>query len=226
MKNKHAYLLPLPLKLGYTGFMAVMVPVYYVNYGPTNFLYFCDVALFLCLGSVWTEHPLPASMASVGILLPQLLWCVDFAGELLGVRVLGMTAYMFNPRHSRFLRGLSLFHGWLPFLLLYVVRRLGYDRRALGAWTALAWGLCLFSYLRLPPAGTVLADPRTPVNVNYVYGFDDTAPQTHLPPPLYLAGYMVALVAVAFVPTHWALKKWLGRRKVAAGAAVSVSALR
>ena len=28
-----------------------------------------------------------------------------------------MTAYMFNATNSLFLRGLSLFHGWLPFLL-------------------------------------------------------------------------------------------------------------
>ena len=37
---------PLGLKLAYTAFMAVLVPVYWRYYGPTNFLYFCDVALF------------------------------------------------------------------------------------------------------------------------------------------------------------------------------------
>ena len=207
MKNRRAYLVPLPLKLGYSGFLAVMVPVYWRHYGPTNFLYFCDVALFLALGSVWTGHPLPASMAAVGILLPQLLWCVDFVGELFGRNLVGLTAYMFDSRRSRFLRGLSLFHGWLPLLLLYLVRRLGYDRRALLAWTALAWGLCLVCYRWLPPAGALLADPDIPVNVNYVRGFHDAAPQTRLPAPLYLVGYMAALVVVGFLPTHWALKK-------------------
>ena len=34
--------IPLWLKLAYTAFMAVLVPVYLRNYGPTNFLYFCD----------------------------------------------------------------------------------------------------------------------------------------------------------------------------------------
>ena len=42
-----------------------------------------------------------------------------------------MTDYMFAADHSLFLRGLSLFHGWLPFLLVYLVWKLGYDRRAL-----------------------------------------------------------------------------------------------
>lgn len=41
--------LPLWLKLADTAFMAVLVPVYWTQYGPTNFLYFCDVALFLAL---------------------------------------------------------------------------------------------------------------------------------------------------------------------------------
>lgn len=30
--------IPWPVKLGYTAFMAVLVPVYWANYGPTNFL--------------------------------------------------------------------------------------------------------------------------------------------------------------------------------------------
>ena len=58
---------PLAVKLGYTAFMAVLVPVYWANYGPTNFLYFCDVALFLTLAAVWTESALLASMAAVGM---------------------------------------------------------------------------------------------------------------------------------------------------------------
>ena len=37
-----ARLIPLWLKLAYTAFMAVLVPLYLRNYGPTNFLYFCD----------------------------------------------------------------------------------------------------------------------------------------------------------------------------------------
>jgi hypothetical protein len=32
--------IPLVLKLGYTAFMAVLVPVYWHYYGPTHFLYF------------------------------------------------------------------------------------------------------------------------------------------------------------------------------------------
>src|ERR1700722_4287197 len=99
------------LKWTFTGFMLVLVPVYWVNYGPANFIYFCDAALFLALFAVWTNNALPASMAAVGILVPQFFWCLDFGGELLGFHMTGMTSYMFDARSPLFLRGLSLFHG-------------------------------------------------------------------------------------------------------------------
>ena len=50
--------IPLWLKLVYTAFMAVLVPVYAYYYGWTNFLYFCDVALILTLVGIWRENAL------------------------------------------------------------------------------------------------------------------------------------------------------------------------
>jgi hypothetical protein len=130
--------IPLWLKLAYTAFMAVLVPVYLSNYGPTNFLYFCDVALIITLVGVWIESPLLVSMCAVGIIASQALWLIDFFSNMIGHPLTGLTDYMFMSNHSLFLRGLSLFHGWLPFLLLYLVWRLGYDGRALPAWTVVA----------------------------------------------------------------------------------------
>lgn len=202
--------IPLSLKLAYTAFMAVLIPVYWFNYGPTNFLYFCDVALLLTLVGVWTESRLLISMAAVGILAPQMLWVVDFAGHFLGLHLTGMTDYMFDTTRSRFLRGLSLFHGWLPGLLLFLVARLGYDRRALRQWTWLAWSLCLICFFMMPPAGAVLADPKLPVNINYVWGFNDAAPQLWMDSRLYLGAWMVALLLVAYLPVHFVLTRWKG----------------
>jgi len=217
---------PLWLKLAYTAFVAVLVPVYLRNYGPTNFLYFCDTALFLTLFSMWTENTLPVSMAAVGILVPQFFWCVDFGAELLGFHLTGMTSYMFDPHRSLFLRGLSLFHGWLPFLLVFLVLRLGYDRRALKAWTALASALCLVAFFLLPPAGAQLADPKMPLNVNLVFGFNDSHAQTWMPPGLYLVVWIVALFALAYVPTDLMLKRSLQRRSPKATAACHDQGLR
>jgi len=129
---------PLWLKCLYTAFVALLVPVYLKEYGPTNFLYFCDVALLMTLVAIWREDSLWASMAAVGILLPQLIWMVDFLGGFVGFHPIGMTSYMFDPKYSFFARALSFFHFWLPILLVYLIWRLGYDRRALARWTVLA----------------------------------------------------------------------------------------
>lgn len=199
--------IPLGLKIAYTVFLAVMIPVYWINYGPTNFLYFCDVALLLTLIGIWKEDALLVSLPAVGILLPQVFWCVDFLAELFGGKLTGMTGYMFDESRSLFLRGLSLFHGWLPFLLFYLVRKLGYDRRALVGWFVICVGLCLFSFWCLPPAGAVLADPRIPRNINYVFGMDDMSPQQWVTPGAYVVLWIAALTALIFVPTHLVLKK-------------------
>jgi hypothetical protein len=200
--------IPTSIKWLYTAFMAVLVPVYWAKYGPTNFLYFCDVALFLTLAGVWTGNRLLISMPAVGILLPQALWCADFLAMCVGGRITGMTAYMFDGNRSLFLRGLSLFHGWLPFLLLFLVRRVGYDRKAFWAWTISAWVLCVVCFTAMPPAGPEHASKLVPNNINYVWGFDDAQPQSWMPAKWYLMGWMAALAALIYWPTHRILLRW------------------
>jgi hypothetical protein len=185
--------------------MAVLVPVYWKNYGPTNFLYFCDVALLITLVAVWIESPLLVSMCAVGILGSQTLWVIDFVLNIFGIKLTGLTDYMFMADHSLFLRGLSLFHGWLPFFLLYLVWRLGYDRRGLPAWTVVAWGLILVSFFFMPP-------PRPdsglePVNIDYVYGFSDSEAQHWMPAGAWLVGLMVLMPLILFIPTHFLLRR-------------------
>lgn len=198
--------IPLTIKLAYSAFMAVLIPVYWAHYGPTNFLYFCDMALLLTLAGVWLESPLLVSMPAVGILAPQILWVADFLANLFGVPITGLTDYMFNAQSPALLRGLSLFHGWLPFLLVYLVWRLGYDRRAMAAWTGLAWALMLTAFFLLPA-------PRanaglTPVNVNYVFGLSETAPQNWMPGWAWLLTLMAGLPLLLFAPAHLALSRW------------------
>jgi hypothetical protein len=194
--------IPLWLKLVYTAFMAVLVPVYWYYYGPTNFLYFCDVALILTLIGVWIESPLLLSMCAVGITVVQGVWLVDFLGHLIGTPVNAMTAYMFEEHRSLFLRGLSLFHGWLPLLLIYLVWKLGYDRRAFPAWTGLAWALILICYVFMPPPNPNAG--LTPVNINYVHGLNDAEPQTCVSPTLWVIGMMVLMPVICFAPVHYA----------------------
>lgn len=198
---------PLWLKVAFTLFICVQVWFYWKNYGPSNFLYFCDFALFLTLAALWTEHPLLASIPAVGILAPQALWVADFVAAALGHPITGMTNYMFDGEHNSVeSRAISMFHGWLPFLLAWLVYRLGYDRRALLAWTAIAWALCLICYNFFPAPGEV-SDPNIPVNINYVFGPSDAAAQTWMPPLAYLGLYMAGLLVLFFVPVHLLLRR-------------------
>ncbi|MCA8948140.1 MAG: hypothetical protein KDE27_01480 [Planctomycetes bacterium] len=199
--------IPLPIKLAFTAFMAVLVPFYWHNYGPTNFLYFCDVALFLTLIGVWTGHRLPLSMACVGILLPQVFWVIDFVANLGGVPLTGMTSYMFDSANPLFNRSLSLFHGWLPFLLLWLVLRVGYDRRAFLAWVGLAWLLIVVCYAWMPAPPPDPAAPNLPVNINYVYGFDDRRAQTWMPELAWVGLWMALQPLVIVGPTHLLLRR-------------------
>src|SRR5262249_31214451 len=153
----------------------------------------CDVALFFTLAALWLDSPLLASAPLVGILLPQLLWQVDFVAGLCGVQVTGMTAYMFKEEIPLFPRGLSFFHFWLPLLLLGVVWRLGYDRRALPLWTVLAVVLLFVCYFLMPAPPPSADDPNTPVNINYVYGLGDKEPQQWMPPDVWFALLVVGM---------------------------------
>ena len=207
MPTAKKHKIPMAAKVAGTAFLAVLLPVYLHTYGPTNFLWFCDAALLLTVVGMWRESSLLISMCAVGILLLQCLWVVDFGVNCLGFHFLNLTSYMFDDHLPLFTRGLSLFHGWLPFLLIWLLARLGYDKRALAAWTGLAVGLVLVCYFFTPPAGVHLADPNLPININYVYWFNDQQPQHWINQNLYVILWLAALWLVAFLPTHLVLRK-------------------
>jgi hypothetical protein len=194
--------LPLWLKLLYTAFLAVLVPRYLRDYGPTNFLYFCDVALLMTFVALWTENSLWASMPAVGITLLQSVWITDYVACLFGTQFTGTAQYMFSPKIDLFTRSLSYFHLWLPILLAGVIFKLGYDRRAFLAWTLLAWTLFLICYFFMPAPPDPNHDPNVPVNINNVYGLNDNEPQHWVPPLVWLAGVMIAYPLVFFLPAH------------------------
>jgi hypothetical protein len=204
--------IPLWFKLVYTAFVAVLVPVYWVNYTPWNFLYFCDVALLMTLVGIWTGQLLLISMPAVGLLLPQTLWVVDFITRAAtGVDITGMTSYMFDPTIPLFVRALSSFHGWLPFALLFLVWRVGYDKRAYVAQSLLAVGLLSLCYVVGPDPPASAGGQAWAGNINYVYGMEDGHPQTFVAAPVWLLFMMVTNVIVFYIPTHYALRRFAPR---------------
>lgn len=207
LTSRSAPRLPLWSKLLYTAFVAVLVPHYWQAYGPTNFLYFCDIALLLTCVAMWRESAVLASACAVGILLPQCLWMVDFLGTSVGLPITGMTGYMFQDAIPLFARFLSFFHFWLPLVLIWLVLRLGYDQRGLWVWWALGWLAMWVSYLFLPLPPAPVSNPGLPVNVNYVFGINDKAQQTWMPPHLFFGLMLAALPLMIWLPTHHLLKR-------------------
>jgi hypothetical protein len=200
--------IPIWVKLAYSAFVAIVVPYYWATYSPWNFLYFCDIALLVTGVAIWIESPLLVSMQAVAITVPQLLWVVDFLCRLIaGVHITGVTTYMLDSSIPLFLRALSLFHGWLPFLVLGLLSRLGYDRRALGIQSVVAIVVFLISYLFAPAPPPSANHPNWAVNINYVYGLDDKHPQTMMAPWLWLLFIMAVTVIVIYLPTHFVLRR-------------------
>jgi hypothetical protein len=197
------------VKLLYTAFVAVLVPTYLINYGPTNFLYFCDVALLMTLVAIWTENPLWASAPLVGILAVQILWMIDFFAVAAGRPLINMTAYMFEEHRSFFLRALSFFHFWLPWLLVYICWKVGYDRRAGITWCVLGAVLLLICYFVMPGPPAPENNKNLPVNINYVWGLDDEKPQPWMDGRLWFCMQLFGLPLLVWMPTHWVLRRLL-----------------
>ena len=200
--------IPLSVKLLYTLYMAILVPVYLKTYGPTNFLYFCDLALILTLAALWKESALLVSAAAVGIVLPQIIWAVDFISTGIGIPLSGMTGYMYDDALPFYARCLSFFHFWLPFFLLWLLRRTGYDPRGLPLWTVIALVALYVCYFFMPAPPPPSNNPALPVNINYVYGFSDDAAQTWMPPLAWFLLLQFMLVFLVFLPSHWLLKRY------------------
>jgi len=193
--------IPLWLKLGYSAMVVAIVPVYYVYYGLANFLWFSDIALVVTAVALCTESRLLASMMAVAVLFPELLWNVSFFSRLLlRARVSALADYMFDPAIPLWIRVLSLFHIPMPLVLVWMLARLGYDRRALVAQTALAWVVFPLTY--------VLTDPKE--NINWVFG-PGGRPQHRLPPRVYLGLLLIVFPLIVYVPTHLMLTALFGR---------------
>jgi hypothetical protein len=186
-----ASVIPRWLKLAACAFIALLVPVYWWNYGPANFLWLSDLALFATSAALVFESPVLAGIA-VGVLPLELAWCVDL---LLGGR-LGLTGYMFDPARSLSLRGLSLFHVVLPPVMLWLLHRWGYDRRSLARQLPLLWIALGLTYALTSPAD----------NINWVFG-PGTTPQNVIPPLAYLLLEMAAIPLVVLWPLDLLLRR-------------------
>jgi len=190
-------IIPLWFKLSYTAFVLYVMAVWWKHYGWTNFLWFSDIAFIGAVPAMWLESAAMASVLTVAVLVPELLWNVDYAGRLLlRRRITGLTDYMFERDRLLLLRGLSLFHVPLPLVLLWLVAAYGYD-----ASVGLPGALVLAAVV-LPWSRFVSTPDK---NINWTYGLGRWRAQW--PGWLYVAVLFAGFVLFVFVPTDWLLRQ-------------------
>ncbi|HUB24667.1 MAG TPA: hypothetical protein VL992_04490, partial [Tepidisphaeraceae bacterium] len=161
-------------------------------------LWFSDIALVTTAVALWLESALLASMMTLAVLLPELAWNIGFFLRLIfGISAVGLSSYMFDPHIPLYVRALSLFHVELPVILVWMVHRLGYDRRALIAQTMLMLVVLPITYAATDPAR----------NINWVFG-PGNKPQHDVPPLLYLTLMLFAFPLAIYLPTHWILLRF------------------
>lgn len=187
----------LMIKYALTIFMAVLVPVYWHHYGPLNFLWISDMGLILTTVGLWLRAPVLVSMAAVGVMLTELVWCVDYFAELLfGLNIIDLSDYMFDGGYPVLLRGLSLFHVAMPIIWILYLKQYGYHTRALRYMTFLYWAMVIFTYTLTEPAA----------NVNWVF-LPLFRPHWGVAENVWMILLMVLFPLGIFLPTHYAYTK-------------------
>jgi hypothetical protein len=187
---------PLWLKIGWSVWLMIWIPVYWHHYGAQNLLYFCDLGNILIGVALWTEDALIFSWQATGLLLFQTLFVIDLVTALLVHRHwIGGTEYMFDTSIPLAIRLLSLFHVVTPPLLLWAIWRLGYDSRGWKLQTLLTWIVVPINYFWRPA-----------FNVNFARGL--FREQHVVPGYVYLASYLLIVPLVVYWPTHLALLWW------------------
>ena len=192
---------PLWLKVGWTLWLAAWAPAYAGHYGPQAFLWFCDLGNFALGVALWTGSRFLFSWQAVSVLLVQIVWTLDLAsGLLFKWHFAGASNYMFDPLIPIGIRLLSLFHIAAAALLIWALRRFGYDRRA---WLVQS----LSGFVVLPLAW--LAGPKENLNWTWSpFGME----QKWIPPWAYLLLCMAAYPVVLYLPGHLLFRLWPGDR--------------
>jgi len=197
--------IPLWIKVLWTVCVIAWIPLYWRQYGPQNFLFFCDLGNLFITAGLWMESSLIFSWQASGLLLFQTVFIVDVAGTFLsGRHWIGGTEYMFDPHIPLSIRLLSLFHVVTPPLLLWAIARLGYDGRGWKYQTLTAWIVVPINYFWRPE-----------YDVNWARG--PFFREQHVVPGLsYLLAYLIVVPVSIYYPTHrfllWFAGRWLGGR--------------
>jgi hypothetical protein len=171
--------------------LAAWFAAYWHAWGPANFLHLCDIAVILTCIGLYTNNALLISSQAVSSVLIDIVWTLDVAARLFfGRQLIGGTEYLFDSTTPLGARLLSLFHIILPFILLWSLSRLGYDRRAWKLQSAILLPVLIASRFVTPGQ-----------NLNFAVK-DPFLHRSYGPAPTHLAITFLFLVFVVYFPTH------------------------
>jgi hypothetical protein len=172
-------------------FLVFWFAAYWHAWGPANFLHLCDIAVILTCIGLWKNSSLLVSSQAVSSLLIDLVWTLDVAARLIfGRHLIGGTEYLFDGSSPLWARLLSLFHIILPFILLWSLSRLGYDRRGWKLQSAILVPVLIASRFVTPDQ-----------NLNFAVQ-DPFLHRSYGPAPTHLFITFLFLVFVVYIPTH------------------------
>jgi hypothetical protein len=178
--------------------LAVYLPSYTAAYGLANFVFLCNLGVILTAVGVLTRNALLLSSQAVAAMVICLVWCLDAGGRLLSGRfLLGVTAYMWDPQYPLFTRLLSLYHVAWPVLLIFCLRRVGYDPRGYPFQAAVAAVALVLSRLAGPE-----------LNANFAFT-DPLFGRALGPAPVHLAVTFLVLAGIVYGLTHLLLRATL-----------------
>ncbi len=172
--------------------LAVYVPAYSWAYGLANFLFLCDLGVMITAVGLITGSRLLVSSQALAAPVIGLAWGLDAGWRVAsGHHLYGGTEYMWDPALPQLTRLLSLYHLLWPLLLLYCLRRSGYDRRA--------WRLQALIAAGAIGAARLLTSAQDNIN----FAFRDPFFHRQLgPPAVHLLAVWLALAGIAYGLTH------------------------
>ncbi|MFW6025143.1 MAG: hypothetical protein ACOCRX_02265 [Candidatus Woesearchaeota archaeon] len=190
---------PFWLKLLYSVFFFTTIYANISYYGVSSFLWLCHFALVLLFFGMWFENKMILSMMALTSIPFYISWSVLFIIDILTDISFESIAYMFEPSLPTLLRGVSLFHIFLPIFILFILFEIGYNPNIFYLQSIIGMVILILTYLDSPE-----------LNINWVYGIG--SPQNIVHPILYLILLMIALIFIVYLPTHLTLSHFFKKR--------------
>lgn len=196
---------PLWIKIAAIAWVAAWIPANAIYYGWTDFLHLSDIAIAVTAIGLWTSSPMLLTSQAISTLVAETVWTLDVVwGEATGRILIAGVGYMWETKYPLWLRLMSFYHALLPVLLLWAVRRVGYDRRGLKLQAAIAAVAVV--------AGRLWGSSKH--NINFSFR-DPFLGRQWGPAPLHLFLMFAGAMLIAYLPTDWLLAKLFARPRPA-----------